>query len=242
MVKNAPIGLAGLVLMGVSLLFLFFIILAGVSDSTPLNKTYFLRADTSGIDGARDVSQWTFFYICGKDNENCGDAKAALPFGWAWNSDAGSDVPEGIRGTHDGTNNKFYLLSRFSWVFILLSLFFGVITFFSSFLACCGRLGSAIASAVGMLTLLCHSVASALTTVTYVLGRDKFKADDRDASLGKYGFGFLWGSYAALLISVVLFSVGTKKDHAGGGGGGAGRFWRRGPSRRESRRVKDDYS
>lgn len=153
--------------MGVSLLFLFFIILAGVSDSTPLNKTYFLRADTSGIDGARDVSQWTFFYICGKDNEDCGGAKAALPFGWAWNSDAGSDVPEGIRGTHDGTNNKFYLLSRFSWVFILLSLFFGVITFFSSFLACCGRLGSAIASAVGMLTLLCHSVASALTT--YVL-------------------------------------------------------------------------
>lgn len=79
-------------------------------------------------------------------------------------------------------------------------------------------------------------------SVTYVLGRDKFKADDRDASLGKYGFGFLWGSYAALLISVVLFSVGTKKDNAGGGGGGAGRFWRRGPSRRESRRVKDDYS
>ncbi len=150
--------------MATSLLLLFFIILPGVSDSTPLNKTYFLRADTSGIDGARDVSQWTFFYICGKDNLDCGKAKAALPFGWAWNSDAGSDVPNGIAGSHSGTNNKFYLLSRFSWVFILLALLFGVLAFFSGFLACCGRLGSAIAYFVGSFALMCHSVAASLTT------------------------------------------------------------------------------
>jgi hypothetical protein len=149
--------------MAVSLLFLFFIILPGVADSTPLNKTYFLRADTSGIDGARDISQWTYFFICGDDNDNCGKAHPALPFGAAWNEDA-SNVPEGLAGSHDGTSNHFYLLSRFSWVFIILSLFFGVISFLTGFLACCGRLGSALAFAVGLLALLCHSVASALTT------------------------------------------------------------------------------
>lgn len=244
MVKNAPLGLAGLVLMAVSLLFLFFIILPGVADTTPLNKTYFLRADTSGIDGARDISQWTYFFICGDNNENCGSAHPALPFGAAWSSDATEpEVPEGLAGTHDGTNNKFFLLSRFSWVFIILSLFFGVISFLTGFLACCGRLGSALAFSVGLFALLCHSVASALTTVTYVEGRNKFQADDREASLGKYGFGFLWGSYAALLIAVALFGSGMRKDKSGGGGGGGGRrFWQRGPSRRESRRVKDDYS
>lgn len=153
--------------MGVSLLFLFFIILAGVSDSTPLNKTYFLQADTSGISGANDVSQWTYFYVCGEDNLDCGKAKAALPFGHAWDKDA-DNVPAGIAGSHSGTSNKFYLLSRFGWVFLILALFFGTLTFFSSFLACCGRLGSFIATFVSLLALLCHAVASSLLTYVSV--------------------------------------------------------------------------
>lgn len=265
--------------MGVSLLFLFFIILAGVTTVTPFGKTYFLQADTSGIDGARSVSQWTYFYVCGEGNTDCGKAKAALPLGYAWNSDA-SNVPAGIAGSHTGSNNKFYLLSRFGWVFLILALFFGTLTFFSSFLACCGRLGSAIATFVSFFALLCHAVASSLLTyvfppslgdscvttqaqaspprympiltcdasATYALAQKKFSADNRESHLGRYGFGFLWGSFAALLISVAVFSAGIKKDRAnatgGGGGGGRGaRFWRRKSNRSyEGRRVKDDYS
>ncbi|OAA55664.1 Actin cortical patch SUR7/pH-response regulator PalI [Cordyceps fumosorosea ARSEF 2679] len=240
---DAPLGLVGLILMGTSLLFLFFIILAGVSTSTPFNKTYFLRADTSGIDGAHDVSQWTYFYVCGEGNTDCGKATAALPFGHAWNSNA-NNVPAGIAGSHSGTNNKFYLLSRFGWVFLLLALFFGTLTFFSSFLACCGRLGSAIATFVSFFALLCHAVASSLLTATYALAQKKFKADNRSAKLGTYGLGFLWGSFAALLISVVVFSAGIRKDRSNpSAGGGRGRFWRRKSTRSyEGRRVKDEYS
>ncbi|OAA75291.1 Actin cortical patch SUR7/pH-response regulator PalI [Akanthomyces lecanii RCEF 1005] len=246
MAKNAPLGLVGLVLMGVSLLFLFFIILAGVTTVTPFGKTYFLQADTSGIDGARSVSQWTYFYVCGEGNTDCSKAKAALPLGYAWDSDA-SNAPAGIAGSHSGSNNKFYLLSRFGWVFLILALFFGTLTFFSSFLACCGRLGSAIATFVSFFALLCHAVASSLLTATYALAQKKFSADNRESHLGRYGFGFLWGSFAALLISVAVFSAGIKKDRAnasGGGGGGRGaRFWRRKSNRSyEGRRVKDDYS
>ncbi|KAJ2967457.1 hypothetical protein NQ176_g9651 [Zarea fungicola] len=164
MAKNAALGLVGLVLMAASLLLLFFIILAGVTDSSPLNKTYFLQADTSGIDGAHDISQWTYFYVCGPGNKDCGKAKAALPFGYAWNSDA-SHVPAGIAGSHSGTSSKFYLLSRFGWVFLLLALFFGILTFFSSFIACCGRLGSFIATFVSFFALLCHAAASSLLTL-----------------------------------------------------------------------------
>ncbi|ATY60196.1 actin cortical patch [Cordyceps militaris] len=244
MVKNAPLGLVGLVLMGASLLFLFFIILAGVTTSTPFNKTYFLQADTSGIDGAHSVSQWTYFYVCGEGNTDCGKATAALPFGHAWNKDA-SNVPAGIAGSKDGSNNKFYLLSRFGWVFLLLALFFGTLTFFSSFLACCGRLGSAIATFVSFFALLCHAIASSLLTATYVLAQKKFAADNRTSHLGRYGFGFLWGSFVALLISVIVFSAGIRKDRSNpsAGGGGRGRFWRRKSTRSyEGRRVKDEYS
>jgi hypothetical protein len=63
---------------------MFFVILSGVKDVTPLNQIYFLQANTSSIQGARPISQWTYFYICGLDNQNCSSATAALPFGYAW--------------------------------------------------------------------------------------------------------------------------------------------------------------
>jgi hypothetical protein len=76
---------------------LFFVVLAGVTNTAPLNKTYFLRADTGGITGSRDVSQWTFFHICGPNNEDCDKAKPALPFGAAWDGNA-QNVPDGLSG------------------------------------------------------------------------------------------------------------------------------------------------
>lgn len=63
---------------------MFFVILSGVKDVSPLNKIYFLEANTSKINGARPISQWTYFYICGANNQDCGSATAALPFGYAW--------------------------------------------------------------------------------------------------------------------------------------------------------------
>lgn len=88
-----------------------------------------------------------------------------------------------------------------------------------------------------------------ICSALYVLAQHKFKAADRDAHLGRYGFGFLWGSFAALLLSVVVFSIGTKKDGSSAGGSGGrfggsgGRFWRRKSTRSyEGRRVKDEYS
>jgi hypothetical protein len=84
-------GFASLILIAGSIVLLFFVVLSGVSNSTPLNKTYFLQADTSSIAGARDTSQWTYFFVCGAGNRNCGDAVPALPFGYAWvNGSAGA--------------------------------------------------------------------------------------------------------------------------------------------------------
>ncbi|KND89810.1 Protein SUR7 [Tolypocladium ophioglossoides CBS 100239] len=252
MPKNANLSLAALVLLAGSLVMLFFIILSGVSDSTPLNKTYFLQAATRGIGGARDVSQWTYFYICGPDNKDCGSARAAPPFGFAWDGNAANAPPELIGGFGgDTTSSKFYYLWRFGWVFLLLTLFFETLAFFAGFLACCGRLGAAISCFVTSFALLCFCVAVSLTTATFVLARDQFHDEGRDAQIGSYAFGFLWGSFVALLIADVLFCLGMRGDKyhsAGGGGGGGGgpRFWRRNRSTRsrsyDGRRVKDEYS
>lgn len=164
-VADAPLGLAALVLLAGSLVMLFFVILSGVNSTTPLDKTYFLRADTRDITGARDTTQWTYFFICGLENQDCGVAHAAPPFGYAWGANP-SNAPAALVGSHGGetTSRKFFYLWRFGWVFIIITLFFEIIAFFSGFLACCGRLGSAIAYFVAVIALLFHSVGVSLMT------------------------------------------------------------------------------
>lgn len=78
-------GIASLILIAGSLLLLFLVVLSGVKDHSPLNKVYFLSADTSSIAGSgRSVSQWTYFYVCGDNNADCGKPVPALPLGYAW--------------------------------------------------------------------------------------------------------------------------------------------------------------
>ena len=78
-------GIASLILIAGSLLLLFLVVLSGVKDHSPLNKIYFLQADTSTIAGSgRSISQWTYFYVCGENNQGCGKAVPDLPFGYAW--------------------------------------------------------------------------------------------------------------------------------------------------------------
>ena len=77
-------GILSLILIAGSLVLLLFVILSGVKNALPLNKTYFLEADTSSFQGARAVSRWTYFYVCGADNNDCGKPVPDLPIGYAW--------------------------------------------------------------------------------------------------------------------------------------------------------------
>ncbi|KUI73536.1 Protein SUR7 [Cytospora mali] len=246
MAGHPAMGFAALILLAGSIVMLFFIILSGTKATTPLNHTYFLQADTSGITGARDVSQWTYFHICGTGNTDCSKASPAMPFGHAWANNADS-IPSGLGGSYAGhTTSEFYFyMWRFGWVMYLLSLFFEIVAFFSGFLACCGRLGAAISGLVALTALIFYTAAVSLMTVTFVKARNAFHSDNRSATLGKYAFGFSWGAWAALLIATVLFFLGTRRMSTGR------RFGRRRSVARSSRsydmssssrRVKDDYS
>jgi len=91
-------GTAALILIAGAVVLQFFVILSGVTNTTPLNKTYFLRADTSSIAGSgRAISQWTYFYVCGDGNQDCGKPVPDLPFGAAWVGGS-AGAPEGLVG------------------------------------------------------------------------------------------------------------------------------------------------
>ncbi|KAL5594735.1 hypothetical protein BROUX41_001649 [Berkeleyomyces rouxiae] len=203
-----PFGLAGMVLIATSLLFLWFVILSGLTHHSPFGKSYFLQADTSGITGARQTSQWTYFWICGEGNRDCGSAHAALPFGYAWDSRA-ANVPSGLGGSHGNhtTSTHFWYMWRFGWVFFMMTLFFETVALFTSILACCGRLGAALASFATAVALFFYALAVSLMTATFVQARDRFKDNGRHARLGRWNFGFAWAGFAALALAWVLFSA-----------------------------------
>ncbi|PSR93980.1 SUR7/PalI family-domain-containing protein [Coniella lustricola] len=248
MAGHPSLGLVALIFLAGSITMLFFVILSGTTRNSPLDNTWFLQADTSGISGAKDLSQWTYFYICGQNNQDCTRASPAMPFGHAWDSNP-SGAPSSLVGSHGGhtTSQYYFYMWRFGWVFYLISLFFAVVAFFTGFLACCGRLGSAVSGLVSLAALFFYSIAVALMTVTFVKARNAFQSAGRSAQIGRYAFGFSWGAWAALLIATVLFFLGTRRSD-----GVQSRSWRRRRSTRStrsarsydlgSRRVKDDYS
>jgi hypothetical protein len=165
---DAPLGIVGLILVAGSLVLLWFVILSGLTDTTPLNRVYFLRADTAGISGARRITQWTYFYFCGDGNRDCSSPRPAPAFGRAWNREA-DNVPDSLFGSHGNgtTSSKFFYMWRFGWVFFLITLFFETFAFFGAFLACCGRLGAAISGLLASVALFFLTIAAAL--MTYVV-------------------------------------------------------------------------
>ncbi|KAL2198459.1 SUR7/PalI family-domain-containing protein [Corynascus similis CBS 632.67] len=252
---SRTLALPALLLLAGSLVLLWFVILSGITDTSPLRQTYFLRADTSGIQGARSITQWTYFKTCGLDNTDCGPSRPALPLGDAWASNA-RGAPSELIGSHgnDTTSRFYWYMWRFGWVFFLIALFFEVLAFFSGFLALCSRLGSALTGLISVVALFFLTIAVSLMTATFVKMRNVFAREGRDASLGRYAFGFSWGAWAALLISTVLFCLARHKrrDNTAAAtattNGHARRRWlpfgRRTASRRsyDGRRVKDEYA
>ncbi|PBP17603.1 actin cortical patch protein [Diplocarpon rosae] len=58
-------GILSLILIGGALVLMFFVVLSGVKDTTPLNKSYFLRADTSSFPGGKgkNTTSDRYYYL-----------------------------------------------------------------------------------------------------------------------------------------------------------------------------------
>jgi hypothetical protein len=254
-------GIVSLILIAGAIVLMFFVVLSGLTNTTPLNKTYFLQADTSSITGARPLSQWTYFYVCGEGNTNCGKPVPALPFGYAWVGNS-NGAPASLIGSHGKatTSTHYYYIWRFGWVFYLMGLATTVFAFFTALLAPCSRLASGFSGAVLMFALFFYSVGVSLMTAEFVQARNAFRSNGMSASIGRYAFGFSWGAWAAIFLATIFLFLGC-----GAGGrnddkvrstrattGTSTGFFRRQRSRRSARgsfvdnesqrRVKDEYA
>jgi len=191
----------------------FFVILSGGIQSSPENKIYFLQADTNGIPSARNPSRWTYWAICGVDDEtgnnnDCGSRVADLPFDPKRNFGTTFNLPESMQH-----GNSYYYLSRFAWVFFLLALLFAVFAFFLGALALCTRIGAYLSSLMTFIALGWQTLAAALMTAWSVRGRNAFQKNGQGAVLGKYAYGFSWAPVALLFLSTLLFCIAGSSRH-----------------------------
>ncbi|GAB7351907.1 hypothetical protein MBLNU459_g2449t1 [Dothideomycetes sp. NU459] len=247
-VARPILGLVSLAIVAAGVLFQFFIILSGIANVTPFNKTYFLQVDTSNTDATRNPTRWTYFKICGVVNGlngNCGASVPALPFSPARNFGGTDGLPAAFIGTH-----RYFYLSRFFWVFFLIALFFAVIALFTGLLALCTRLGAYLSSLNAMIALFFQALAASLFTACFVQGRNAFRANGMSAHVGAYAFGWMWASFFAYFLATIFFCIGGSigKDSTSSSNGKS-MFGRKRSTRsrgsfidsESQRRVKEEY-
>lgn len=161
-------SLISLILVAGGLLFGLFIILAGAIDHAPVNRWYFLQADTSNIPNAPALSRWTFWNICdGASGHNIcsgsgyGSVSPARPLDPPAGSNFGTDtnIPQAFIGT-----KYYYLMTRSMFAFALISLFFGACALATGILALCTRLGAYLSGLLTTLAFVFQAIMAGLMT------------------------------------------------------------------------------
>ncbi|KAJ6020624.1 hypothetical protein N7540_006128 [Penicillium herquei] len=215
--SRASLGLLGLFFMAGAILLIFLTLLGGARNSTPLNQIYFLQANTSSIPGAADLSRWTFWNVCNvTDGKNvCGSSHPDFPFDppSSSNFDTTENVPQQFIGT-----KHYYLTSRFMFPFIIIGLFFAVVSLFTGLLAMCTRVGSYLSGFISWLALTFQVITTCLMTAVFVQGRDAFNSNGQSAKLGVKAFAFMWTASTCLFLSCLCYCLGGavgRKDTGG---------------------------
>ncbi|CAK3787963.1 hypothetical protein DOTSEDRAFT_75589 [Lecanosticta acicola] len=204
------LGLLAILLLAGGIVMQFLVILSGLNHS-PLNQVYFLQATTSGVTGGNDQyrnpARWTYLNICGVgpngNNANCAATRADLPFDPPRNFGTTTGLPDTFDGSH-----YYYYLSRFAWSFYLIALFFAVVAFLFSVFALFARLGAYLTGFSSIIAVFFQSLAAALMTTWVVKGRDAFRGNGQDASIGVKAMAFTWATWAAFFLASLFFCVG----------------------------------
>lgn len=190
---------------GSALVMLFFIILAGVRDSTPLNEIFFLEFDTDSIaDNLPNPVRWTLYNYCGVSsngkNIDCSSTTAGIAFQPQVTFGTTNGIPSDIIDNRD----TYYYLTKIGFAFYLIVT---PLTFFSlvlSIFGCFSRFGAACAAFIEFVALLFCTATSCMMTAAFVKARNAFTDNNISAHLGVKAFAFTWAVTALLMITFAL--------------------------------------
>lgn len=185
-----------LVFLSGAALLLIFTVLSGSTKHFPLDRFFWLKADTLAIRGAPNQSAWTFWGVCeSRDYGSC-SLGPAYPISPVDNFSTTTNVPSKFVTSRD----TFYYLTRFSFAFTFVGLaFVGLALILEIFGLCFESVDKLVVAFVTMALFFVAGTA-ALQTAGAVLARNAFHDANLSASLGLKSFAILWAAVAILLI------------------------------------------
>ncbi|KAK6203372.1 SUR7/PalI family-domain-containing protein [Scheffersomyces amazonensis] len=179
-----------------AILLLIFTVLAGSSSSYPLDRFYWLAADTQHIPNAPQEAAWTFWGVCEKDDYTQCTLGPAYPISPVDNFNTQENVPQSFISNRD----VYYYLTRFSFAFTIVALCFSGLAFIIDILGLCFLVVDKVVIFLVTVGLFFLFAFAAFQTAAVVLARNAFHNAGLDAHIGLKSMAILWAAVAALIL------------------------------------------
>ena len=169
----------------------------------PVDRFYWVQANTTGIPNAPDETRWTFWGACTRSNGETlcsGDLAPAYPISPRDNFNTEVNVPHHFLSNRDA----FYYLTRFSFAFFWIALAFVGVSFILYLLS---WISSTVLQVIFILMIfgfIFNVVAVVLQTAATVMARNAFHDGDRSADIGAALMGIAWASVAVCIIEMAF--------------------------------------
>ncbi|ODQ65692.1 SUR7-domain-containing protein [Nadsonia fulvescens var. elongata DSM 6958] len=192
-----------------AVLLLFFIVLAGARHSSPLNRFFWIQVDTSAIASASTggVTRWTPYGICGVSNSrnfDCTSNSAAYPFDPVRNFGSA----EGLPSSFVNSSSFYYYTSRFAYAFILIALFFMVLSLLAGIVALFSRRSALVANVFNFTSWIFTVIFASLMTAALARGKRAFNGNGNSASIGVKMMSFMWTVVALQTMILIGYLIG----------------------------------
>ncbi|KAH3687436.1 hypothetical protein WICPIJ_001587 [Wickerhamomyces pijperi] len=203
---------AGLTLM------LVFIILSGAINSSPIDKFYWLEADTSSISGAPAMSKWTFWGLSESVDGSTKhvDLQPGYPISPVDNFGTTENIPQDFIDNR----NTYYYLTRVGFGLFFVALGFTACSLLLLVISFCSSAAARIHALFIAGSFLFTLAAVALFTAASAKAKNTFSNAGLYAKLGQDMYGIAWASVAVSLILFLLTSynccVNSYKDYRNG--------------------------
>lgn len=93
-------------------------------------------------------------------------------------------TPENVPSDFLKNSHKYYYLSRFTFAFYIISLFFACCSLLTGLAAICSGMGGLLASIFSWIAFLCSAFTASIMTACYVMAQNAFRREGRFARVG----------------------------------------------------------
>ncbi|SMN19442.1 similar to Saccharomyces cerevisiae YML052W SUR7 Plasma membrane protein that localizes to furrow-like invaginations (MCC patches) [Maudiozyma saulgeensis] len=189
-----------------NVLLLILIIISGTTQHYPVNRFYWVEADTNGIPNASSLTRWTFWGACGEVNDKtvCGEnLSPAYPISPVDNFKTKENVPKRFISERDA----FYYLSRFAFCFFWIALAFVGISFILFIFSWFSRYLLQVVFILMAFGCLFNVCAVIFQTAVTAMAKSSFHGDDRHAKIGASLMGIAWASAVVSIFEFVSLTT-----------------------------------